>query len=779
MNRFRINRIGIKNFKIFSEYKELPLNSSDLVVFDGPNGFGKTSVFDSVELALTGKIKRLDLYDDSVKNTKVAHGFYPFVNNDQSEFYIKVELVTKDASLVICRFLDINNVKDKGRGKINWSGIGLRRLENWDDPYNSGTLLTQKDLEGLLGAPDLERVFNVFFYVQQEENTFFLKRSEGERKEYLNVLFDVDRETKTLGQIKDILKVHKEYIKEKEEQVKALNATIVSNGSIDITSNVEPYSTLFSEGAFEWDKEVPDFSKMKMESIELGLKELGELVENEDAFKRQRGANEIRSFMATPDFFQSFVLHEVYANNFKEIEDQVKYGNDVRAFSDGLKSKRYLDVQFWEKYRPFTIGLTNVSIDLIIQNISEYQKAERSYSGLEKSRGELLRLREQVLSRFKDYLSHQTDPKEGECPLCGQDWGDLQKLTDAVALEEQRFLNQNQNVLKGYLDTIDNFVKQVEVDLDKYRMDNYFPPESIVVKMRTAGRAGQIYQKLRDYLAANGLPFDFTDELSKIEDLPNLDATAKKFQEQLVSFINNERTIPDETFAGWESYFVRHFQENFDNFKKISSDKIDTKLKYIKVKFGEFLKSKNEETFAKISKIDTETEKVKARIDNLKQLKELYEKEIRSHITRIINDISIPFYINSGRILQEFHGGNGIFVRMGEKQTEGVKFFTDVDPENDPLYSLSSGQISSLVLAFCLTLNDVYRSHYLGMLLIDDPVQTMDEINTVTFIDLIRTSFQDRQFLISTHEDNFSSLIRYKFKQVESQISVVRMKEVI
>lgn len=116
---------------------------------------------------------------------------------------------------------------------------------------------------------------------------------------------------------------------------------------------------------------------------------------------------------------------------------------------------------------------------------------------------------------------------------------------------------------------------------------------------------------------------------------------------------------------------------------------------------------------------------------------------------------------------------------MGSGKSDGVKFYSDIDLENDPLYSLSSGQISSLVLAFCLTLNDVYREHYMGMLLIDDPIQTMDEINTITFIDLIRNNFSDRQFIISTHEDNFSSLVRYKFAQNDAKVSVVRMKEAI
>ncbi|WP_413612423.1 AAA family ATPase [Bdellovibrio sp. HCB-110] len=778
MSRFRIGRIGIKNFKIFPEYKEIRLDGSDLVVFDGPNGFGKTSVFDSIEFGLTGKIKRLDLYDESVKNTKLSHG-YPFVNSIDGEFFIKIEFTASNSSLVICRYLDATSVKAKGKGKINWSGVGLRRLEKWDDSYDSGAVLTQKDLEGLFGAPDLERVFNVFFYVQQEENTFFLKRSENERKEYLNVLFDVDRESKYVEQLKEISKVHKEYIQEKDKQILDLKATIVVPKVEDAPLGDIKHEILFPKGTFEWDKESPDFAKMSMDTIQTGIKGLRDLVEHRDVFKRQKMANDTRSFFVTPDFVSSFILQEVFSSRFAEIEELIRRGSDLKSFYEGLKSKRYLDMHFWEKYRIYMGLFPHLDTDAIIKDIIEFQKAEKGHNALEKSRNELIRLRESLLSRFQEYLSNQSDSKDGECPLCGQDWGDFQTLIGAISKEEQRFVNQNQGILQGYLKTIDDFAKKVESSLQKNLGETYFPQENLLLKIRASARSVSIYQKFKDYLLENGISYDFSGELIELADLSKLDIVAKDFQGRVLEFLDKEKSLTDEAFATWDSYFVRYFQSDFENFKNINGDLLDSKLRYLKVKFGEYLTVKNEVVKYKIQKIIDEKEQVRKRVEQVKALQDLHEDEIRKHISRIINDISIPFYVNSGRILQEFHGGNGIFVRMGSKKTEGVKFFTDIDTENDPLYSLSSGQISSLVLAFCLTLNDVYKHHYLGMVLIDDPVQTMDEINTITFIDLIRTSFKDRQFLISTHEDNFSSLIRYKFKQVDSTVSVIKMRDVV
>ena len=55
-----LHRITIKNFKIFdSNDFTINFSQNNLTILDGPNGYGKTSVFDAIELGLTGNISRL------------------------------------------------------------------------------------------------------------------------------------------------------------------------------------------------------------------------------------------------------------------------------------------------------------------------------------------------------------------------------------------------------------------------------------------------------------------------------------------------------------------------------------------------------------------------------------------------------------------------------------------------------------------------------------------------------------------------------------------------
>ena len=56
---YMINRIYLENYKLFDR-KKLDFGNNLLSVFDGPNGYGKTSVFDAIEFLVTGNISRVE-----------------------------------------------------------------------------------------------------------------------------------------------------------------------------------------------------------------------------------------------------------------------------------------------------------------------------------------------------------------------------------------------------------------------------------------------------------------------------------------------------------------------------------------------------------------------------------------------------------------------------------------------------------------------------------------------------------------------------------------------
>ena len=78
----------------------------------------------------------------------------------------------------------------------NWNIFQTYRLPELMSTFNEGEIISDSDVEEILDISDLERFFNLFYYVQQEENTLFLKKSGKDRMEAISSLFDTKEEEK-------------------------------------------------------------------------------------------------------------------------------------------------------------------------------------------------------------------------------------------------------------------------------------------------------------------------------------------------------------------------------------------------------------------------------------------------------------------------------------------------------------------------------------------------------------------------------------------------------
>lgn len=102
--------------------------------------------------------------------------------------------------------------------------------------------------------------------------------------------------------------------------------------------------------------------------------------------------------------------------------------------------------------------------------------------------------------------------------------------------------------------------------------------------------------------------------------------------------------------------------------------------------------------------------------------------------------------------------------------------------KHDILNTFSSGQLSGFVLAFLFAMNKQYikaSSDDIGFILIDDPVQTMDDINISSLIEVLRNDFSDKQIILSTHEMDKENYILYKFYKYNKVGQSFNVKEEI
>lgn len=104
----------------------------------------------------------------------------------------------------------------------------------------------------------------------------------------------------------------------------------------------------------------------------------------------------------------------------------------------------------------------------------------------------------------------------------------------------------------------------------------------------------------------------------------------------------------------------------------------------------------------------------------------------------------------------------------GDKPKLLIKAKTSDDSMNvSPVLNFSSAQVNvlalSIFLARALTLTD-NEGNPVNCIFIDDPVQSIDSINTLSLIDLFRMiaiKF-DKQIIVTTHDENFHELLKKK-----------------
>lgn len=161
----------------------------------------------------------------------------------------------------------------------------------------------------------------------------------------------------------------------------------------------------------------------------------------------------------------------------------------------------------------------------------------------------------------------------------------------------------------------------------------------------------------------------------------------------------------------------------------------------------------------------------------LNKLSKVYDKAVEEYKNYTLKQLRVPLLIYTGKILQDYQNGLGVFVSKDE-----MRFVSNGDAKHDILNTFSSGQLSGFVLAFLFVMNKQYikaSSDDIGFILIDDPVQTMDDINISSLIEVLRNDFAKKQIILSTHEMDKENYILYKFYKYNQVGQSFNVKEEI
>lgn len=761
MMTIRLMRIRIENFKPFEDYL-VEFNSRNLVVFDGPNGFGKTSFYDAIELFFTGHLRRYAVLVEKAVDKRQTSNGNPLLNDrGVGDLVIKCELEVDGDTVCLAR--RGSRSKLEAMTQLDKLTLELYKVTQFDD--GEFTLIEDEVdyLTRLLGNNYISN-FEFLNYIEQEENIYLLKNKGKDRKDAIAHLFNTSGFDERISQLKDASKrIGKLCGKEAKDSLHAQKISLDDYRS-KLTNEQIPvaFARIIPWKEIDWDTEKLEFSAEQYVDWLGGDGKLGNIeyfLDHIDEFKNANYNNKLDKLFTDEKLVTQLLLCWNYIDSeedFKKILTLSKsIDNLLQSYEQDLveaiiNRKAGITPQIQELVKS-EIDVQGYS-DLLADILNVHKNADALSQLIVDVKGS----RQAFIDKYTKYEAEAGPDKS--CPLCGFSWKDTDEMKANFDSQAER---------------LEELIKISGTELN-------LKVESFTKKFLTP-----IKKLLKEYQSQHFIDEIFVRELSKaVNNYANLDTLNKQFAEldvDIKPFLNDKplaekeidldklRAIvsdkkhvlnPENIRPDFGTIFLQVFDESYKHVSDIDKSAIASKRKYIEWQHSLYQSAyikELEKVYDKQNKQLNDAKSLKTKIDNLGKI---YEKSLKSYQRNLIENIEILFHIYSGRIAQEGKGSLGLFI---DSDKNGIRFLENHSKQHDAIFTMSSGQLATLVIAFTLALNKRYSKN--KFLFIDDPIQTLDELNIAGLVELLRNEFSDRQIFISTHEDMMSAYMRYKFKK--------------
>ncbi|OHO72662.1 hypothetical protein HMPREF2580_04035 [Staphylococcus sp. HMSC036D05] len=789
MSKFMIKRLYLRNFKSIDE-AIVELNGTNLNVLDGPNGFGKTTIFDAVQLLLTGSIRRVESNKIVVGNKGFEDHLFSKDQSKSTEIIIEFNDIEDNTTLVLKRIMPAPKTMNKMQKKPhNFVHYNLYKLNSFEDT-SKGKRLNNDELDQIFDMKDMIEKFNLYQYIEQEESTYLFKKTDKDRMNLISKLFNIEEEIAQksyLEKIKSKLRYQKGILKQNLENLgdnhKKKDFEKIFKYE-NFTTKIFKYKPLISSEKtinVAWDKQdILPLDSNVMETYMNDLDIIKLMVSNKKDFKNELFNEKIEKIMKAEKKLIAIIVLGHFHVNLEEYKSRYASQEKLNLILSRLREKEFTrkSIDWSLVFQYIDLPFSKTYIEHNIELINSYSESTDHISSLVTK---MIETRDRLGTQYKSYKvasSHETT----ECPLCGDPKTSIEELTFEI--------NERTELLKNSL----------SADSKKYEeMFNEFYENYIIT----------IIKQIEEWLFVNQIDSKFFNQLLEYENvISDIDESKKWFEKngvQIEKLINyNEEYINDiddrvkalkselvmrkvvvsdickDNITIFKRVFSDYLENDWDLLEQITFDAIKEKKEYIKMQY--FIKISKK--FKDSKKLESKIKKIDNIIIIIDSMLKKYNSKINSHRAKMLNDIEIPFYIYSGKIIQSHQRGTGVFIKeekkeslTGEIEINSLSFIPPVDTDHDIVHSFSSGQLSSTVIAFTLALNKVYGNSGIMALLIDDPIQTMDEMNMASFVELLRNDFNDRQLVMSTHEDNISLYIRYKFLKYGLSVDNINVKQ--
>ena len=748
-----ITRVIIKNLKYIEAGKALVIEpgKSDMVVLNGQNGYGKTTFFDSLELLFTSKIGHMT----TVVNRQISNELEDLVFDKNEDIDITVILQNE-----------------------NGDTRELRRVFDHDHSYVSKVYcnneeITNEDLRRKFGFE--ENTYGMGIYMSQTKSLTFLEKKMKERKsivaelvntkaasDKVTLISNISRELK--NKIEEKIKVYNENKEKISKEIERLQKEIQL--TLETSQEKKNYNMLFTGKDYFFDKEIVDVSNGFQVLVE-PLRYIKDYIRDYDFFEIKKQNDKLRKCISLPKqvFFKKYYLNIV--NEVKNKKDIIGVIEQVTQYKREIDSGKYSISSNICKQ----MDVTEADLELVSKKLDQLDKFNAGLSKNEEVILDINRMRSELIAHYHDGVECGVVNKD-ICPLCGVPHAEIESvfknveesLVSSIALS-----NESKKQLEA--DFVNTFNSIIVEPLNRFLETNSILFQNYqLLKNCMDLDVEELSTVLKEYKIEFGCGDEISIELGHFEEEYNktIDALTACIQEEKV--IINPELI--EIYKGIST-------EYYDG-KKPSHSVLDieNKIGYIANCYASESQKKLHKFRDDLEIIENTIREYKNKSDELQNnitfLSKKYKDALKDYQTKLVAAIKIPVLIYSGKIIQNYPLGLGVKTKIADSQLA----FEPFEKEGvDVINILSTGQLNGLAISIMLAARSVYGKHEgIDFILIDDPLQTIDDISAISLADLLINSGIS-QAIISTHEDRKANMLGYKYRQRNMIFKEINMKQ--
>lgn len=749
---WRIKSVEVKNFKGFENF-EIDFSNNKVIILGGKNGYGKTTIFDAIELVVTGRIERMSGYCQLFDQRKNLNNdeYKPLIFNVNDD-YVKVAITLVNDNRIITLYRQALS-KDL-RNPVSFEMFSeLHKVENGDDIIVEGEDLWKGEMSTLYNN------YSFIHYISQEEATSFLKSSQKDRSQMLKSLFNTSVYDAKLAKTTAFKKVIDKLIsKEKENRaIKISELENLKKFKFEQELKQTAYISIFDNIDILWDVESPQLTN---EDFLLLLRDGGEIDtlslyiserSNIKQYKLNKTINRLRDELKDLAFF-------IYYKDNPLLEGFTRVLNEMKPSIENLSSDTIEEFKF---DIPDEV-LQSVEIPDYLPRLVEMKKEHKELSEYDKSWSDLLGKRDIVARKLlSDHNLLIREESQHKCPLCGTIFPDVDSLLKNINKTSQLQYSVSDKMNTMFMKNIYVFRNDIMENVLSRSISFY---ESKGITKEDVKRYVEVknrqYENLEDLQHIIKMKFIPEDTLEQTEE--KLCLTFNTLYKEIAEIDDINRLLDYDLRYGKyiRSDITLDDIKNKKNYLfSVWNHKLFTNIDSLEKEIEEYSKK-----LEKYTKLSSETVKVHKAIKSAK----------KEYLDRIVNNVEILFFIYSGRIMQDCYYGRGLFI---DTDLEGNNLFlsSKQDSHVDALYNMSSGQLVASMIAFTMAINKLYST--VPILAIDDPLQTIDDINMWGLMETIRRDFRDYFMLFSTHEDRYGEFLRYKFDKMGIKAKFYNVKD--